>query len=241
MTWWKRVLLVVAIAAIPVALALATLMNRPDDPEVAHGEITLEASGQEETEPTEEPETPSPTEEETPTEASQDPGEGTETGSATPGSGADEDGSATGEGRSGAQDDGPGAAAEGANAHALHAIALAEEHAGGRAYALEADDGRWEVRVAAGERSVELIVSAQGTDVVGTDSDDLDSEVRRGLGAAQVGLAEAIRIAVDHTGGVVDEAELDGDDRLWEIEVEGPDGGRDVDVDVVTGAIVAVD
>ncbi|MGH3588579.1 MAG: hypothetical protein ACRDQ0_19905, partial [Pseudonocardia sp.] len=62
------------------------------------------------------------------------------------------------------------AAAEHSTAAGLLAIATAEKKAGGTAYAIDDPDrdNTWEVDVATGKISVEVEVSADGTEVVGT-------------------------------------------------------------------------
>ena len=131
-------------------------------------------------------------------------------------------------------------------AAALAAIATAEAEAGGTAYEIDDqdDDGTWEIDVRVGDRSVEITVSADGATVVETDDDDdLDSDDRAALDAATITLTEAIEIAINEVGGVLDDAELETDDgqHAWEVTVD-TDAKDDVDVLVsVTGEVIKVD
>lgn len=134
---------------------------------------------------------------------------------------------------------------EDTNTAALAAIATAETETGGVAYEIDDqdDDGTWEVDVRVGETSVEVTVSADGTSVLGTEDDDLDDEDRAGLDAAELTLTEAIELALADTPGVLDDAELDGDDNqhAWEITL---DVAQDDDLDLlvsVTGEIIHVE
>ena len=131
------------------------------------------------------------------------------------------------------------------NATALAAIATAEAETGGVAYEIDDqdDDGAWEVDVRVGETSVEVTLGADGTTVLGTEDDDLDDEDRAGLDAAEITLTEAIELALADTPGVLDDAELDGDDNqhAWEITL---DVAQDDDLDLlvsVTGEIIHVE
>jgi len=128
---------------------------------------------------------------------------------------------------------------------ALTAIRTAEAEAGGEAYEIDDidDDGTWEVDVRVGDRSVEVTVDSEGTTVLETEDDDLDGEDRAALDAATVTLTEAIEIAIDEAGGVLDDAELETDDgrQAWEITV---DTGEHDDLEVlvsVTGDVIKVD
>lgn len=131
-------------------------------------------------------------------------------------------------------------------AQALQAIQVAEAEAGGTAYEIDDqdDDGSWEVDVAAGDRSVEVTVGADGTVTETEDDDDLDGDDRAGLDAATITLSEAIELAVDEVGGHLDDAELDEDDgtHYWEVSLDGTDRGDDVEVKVsVTGEVLETD
>lgn len=131
-------------------------------------------------------------------------------------------------------------------AAALAAIATAEAEAGGTAYEIDDqdDDGTWEIDVRVGDRSVEVTVSADGTTVVETeDNDDLDSDDLAALDAATITLTEAIEIAINEVGGILDDAELESDDgeQGWDVTVD-TDAKDDVDVLVsVTGEVITVD
>jgi uncharacterized membrane protein YkoI len=128
---------------------------------------------------------------------------------------------------------------------ALAAIATAETETGGVAYEIDDqdDDQAWDVHVRVDDRSVEVTVTADGSEVLQTQDDDLDSEDRAALDAATVTLAEAIEAAVNEVGGVLDDAELKTGDgqQAWEVTVDADD--RD-DVDVLlslTGEVIATD
>ncbi len=107
---------------------------------------------------------------------------------------------------------------------AVTAITTAEARAGGRAFELErGDDDTWEVHVAVGDREVEVVVSAQGTDVQSSrDDDGIDAEERAALDAAVTTLADAVRIAATgNPGGErLDEVRLDEDGGVWRWSVE---------------------
>lgn len=137
-------------------------------------------------------------------------------------------------------------AGEDLTAIALRAIDTAEEEAGGTAYEIDDQDrdGTWEVDVAVDGRSVEVTVSEDGSSVVRTEDDDLDDDDRAGLAAATITLQDAIRLAVDEVGGVLDDAELEEDDgtHSWQVEVDGTDRGDDVEVNVsVEGEVLSVE
>lgn len=130
---------------------------------------------------------------------------------------------------------------------ALAAIATAEQEAGGTAYELDDqdDDGTWEVDVAVGDRSVEVTVSADGSEVVRTDDDGrLDGDDRRALDAATTGLVDAITTALAEVDGTLDDVELDdeGGTFAWEVSIDEQGGGDvEVYVDVTTGKVLRVD
>ena len=128
----------------------------------------------------------------------------------------------------------------------LAAISTAEGATGGVAYEIDDqdDDGTWEVDVRVGDSSVEVKISADGTQVLGQENDDLDDNDRAGLDAASITLSDAIQTAVDHAGGTLDDAELDDNDNnqyYWEVSVD-TDQQDDIEVHVsVTGDIIEVD
>ncbi|MFE5294456.1 hypothetical protein ACFQ8T_19930 [Isoptericola sp. NPDC056618] len=115
------------------------------------------------------------------------------------------------------------AAPEHRTAAGLLAIATAEKKAGGTAYAIDDPDrdNTWEVDVATGTISVEVEVSADGTEVVRTQEDDLDADDRRALADATVSITRAIERTVAKSGGDLDDAELDEDDGRyhWSVTV----------------------
>lgn len=115
------------------------------------------------------------------------------------------------------------AAPEHRTAAGLLAIATAERKAGGTAYAIDDPDrdNTWEVDVATGTISVEVEVSADGTEVVRTQEDDLDADDRRALADATVSITQAIERTVARSAGDLDDAELDEDDGRyhWSVTV----------------------
>lgn len=140
----------------------------------------------------------------------------------------------------------PPPGAEDVTTIALNAIASAETETAGTAYEIDDqdDDGTWEVDVRVDDRSVEVTVSADGTTVVSTEEDDLDSDDRDALDAASITLVEAIKIAVQEVGGVLDDAELEEEDGTygWEISLDGTDSGDDIEVLVsIDGQVLRTD
>lgn len=147
-----------------------------------------------------------------------------------------------------ATDDADDTATDDLTETALRAIDTAEKEAGGTAYEIDDqdDDGTWEVDVAVGDRSVEVTVSEDGRSVVGTEDDDLDDEDKAGLAAATITIQDAIQLAIDEVGGVLDDAELEEDDgqHYWEVEVDQTDQDHRDDVKVkvsVDGKVLSVD
>lgn len=145
--------------------------------------------------------------------------------------------------------DGPAAVpppADDLTAAALEAIDTAEAETGGVAYEIDDQDsdGSWEIDVRVDDRSVEVTVAEDGITVLGTEDDDLDDDDRAALDAATITLQEAINLAVEEVGGVLDDAELEDDNGTyyWEVSVDGTDRGDDVEVKVsVTGEILEID
>lgn len=130
-------------------------------------------------------------------------------------------------------------------AAALAAIDLAEQETGGIAFEIddEDDDGSWEVHVAVGDDEIEVTVDAEATEVVSSErEDDLDDDDRRGLDQAGIGLAEAIRLAIQEYGGdaPLDDAGISSDDGQAEWEVAFDD---DVEVylDIADGSVLRVE
>ena len=80
------------------------------------------------------------------------------------------------------------------------------------------DDGTWKVDVLAGNKKVEVKVSADGSSV--EKKDDADSDDKNAASQVRQTLKEAIASATRHTPGTVDEAELSSDDGVhWEVKV----------------------
>ncbi|GAA4506606.1 PepSY domain-containing protein [Brevibacterium yomogidense] len=126
------------------------------------------------------------------------------------------------------------------------AIDTAEAENGGTAHEIDFDDDdHWEIDVIGSDREWEYHVSADGTTIEKTEEDDLDDDDRRELEEAEVSLVEALEIALDHTAGTIDDAELDEDDGVlhWEVEiyVDGSDRTRDLYVDAKSGDVTEDD
>ncbi len=128
----------------------------------------------------------------------------------------------------------------------LAAIVSAEAEASGVAFGIDDanDDQTWEVDVRTDAGVTEVRVSADGSEVLGTELDDLDADDAAALDAATITLAEAIEAAVAETGGMLDDAELSDDGGVVHFEVTvDTDERRDVDVDIdaATGAVIGVE
>ena len=123
------------------------------------------------------------------------------------------------------------------NAAALRAIAVAEDEAGGTAYAIDDAEtgGTWEVSVAVGNRTAELEVDEAGT-VVTTEDDDLDVEDRSAIDDATITIADAIDRVLAHSGGVLTDAELD-DGTHWSVTVDEDGDEVDYRVDIESGEL----
>lgn len=127
----------------------------------------------------------------------------------------------------------------------LAAIELAASEAGGWAYELDEDDGRWEIYVAVDGREVEVEVNREGTEVLNQDRDDdgLDSDEQAVLDAAgDVTMADALRLAIIEHGGTSEVEEIEADTRdgvpVWSVEFQDD---VDVYVDPAAQQIVHVD
>lgn len=126
------------------------------------------------------------------------------------------------------------------------AIDTAEAENGGTAHQIDFDDDdHWEIDVIGSDREWEYHISADGTTIEKTEEDDLDDDDRRELEEAEVSLVEALEIALDHTAGTIDDAELDEDDGVlhWEVEihVDGSDRTRELYVDAKSGDVTEDD
>lgn len=106
----------------------------------------------------------------------------------------------------------------------IAAIATAEADAGGRAFELDdGDGGTWEVHVAVGGDDIEVLVSADGSEVLGSDREaDLGSTDAAGLDATSISLSDAVRLAIAEYGGTepVDDAGISdegGGEYAWEV------------------------
>lgn len=124
------------------------------------------------------------------------------------------------------------------------AVDLAERTAGGMAFELDDEDGgNWEVRVGVENEEFEVVVDAAGTEVLRSERDDsLDGEDAGRLNGVQIGLSEAIGIAVsEYTGTArLDDADLttEGDTVAWEI---GFVDDVEIYLDVLDGRVIRVD
>lgn len=106
----------------------------------------------------------------------------------------------------------------------IASIATAEEDAGGRAFELDdGDGGTWEVHVAVGGDDIEVLVSADGAEVLESDREaDLGSTDAAGLDATSISLSDAVRLAIVEYGGTepVDDAGISdegGGEYAWEV------------------------
>ena len=124
------------------------------------------------------------------------------------------------------------------------AIDLAEKEISGAAAEMDFDDGRWEIDVIKGTEKHEVVVNAEGTEVLNKEKDDdqADQKDVDALKKAKTSLKDALRIAVDEKGGgTLDEADLETSSTpAWEIEVypEGKTDSVDVYVAAINGSIV---
>lgn len=138
-----------------------------------------------------------------------------------------------------------GEASDDVTASVLAAIATAEAETGGTAYETDDqdEDGTWEIDVRVDDRSIEVTVSADGSEVIRTEEENLDAEDRDALDAATITITDAIQIALDEVGGTLDDAELETDhgEQYWEVTID-VDETRSVEVLVsVTGEVLGTD
>ena len=124
------------------------------------------------------------------------------------------------------------------NDGALAAIATAEKEAGGAALKIDDEnvDREWEVDVLVGDKVVEVKVSRDGTEVLGQED---DGDVDDGEKAEPGQLVEAIKAALAHTPGTLDDAKLDEDDGAlyWKVELDQTGPGDDVELRVDPGTL----
>lgn len=120
------------------------------------------------------------------------------------------------------------------------AVALAESTVPG-SQAIELDQNRltWKVVVIAGDQETELVINADGTQVLRSEQERADSDDVRRLAQVQVGIVDAIGTTMASVAGEFDEAGLDTrrGTVVWEVEIRTP---QDVEVfvDAATGEIV---
>ncbi len=115
---------------------------------------------------------------------------------------------------------------------AVRAVTTAEADAGGRAFQLDTDDGRWQVHIAVGDRDVEVAVSADGSQAQSSgDADGLDADDAAALQSTTTTLADAVRIAASRASG---------DARIEEATLESEDGSPIWKVDLVGGTTIRV-
>lgn len=128
----------------------------------------------------------------------------------------------------------------------LAAISTAESAAGGQAYQIDDrnDDKTWEVDVRIGLGSVEVTVSGDGTQVYSQGEGGLDDDLHAALAGATITLSEAIQIAVEDSGGMLREVELedatDAAPHHWEVSLNT---GQPTDTEVsisMTGEVIEV-
>ena len=135
----------------------------------------------------------------------------------------------------------------GTTALGLTAIATAEAAAGGQAYQIDDldDDKIWEVDVRVGLASIEVAVSGDGTQVYSQEGKDLDDDLESALAGATVTLSEVIQIAVEDSGGMLREVELedatDAQPPHWAVSLKTGQS-QDTEVHVsLTGEVTHVD
>lgn len=123
------------------------------------------------------------------------------------------------------------------------AIDLAEKEISGAATEMDFDDGRWEIDVIKGTEKHEVVVNAEGTEIVKKEKDDdqADQKDVDALKKAKTSLKDALKKAIDEQAGTIDEADLDTDgEPTWSVEIypEGKTDSIDVYVSVTDGKIV---
>ena len=127
---------------------------------------------------------------------------------------------------------------------ATAAIDTAEAEHGGTAHHIDWDDERWEIDVV-GDREWEYQVSADGSTVERADEDEADGDDQREVQQAEISVLEALEIALGHTPGTIDDAELDEDDGTlhWEVGIyaEGSSDSTDIRIDAQSGDITGSD
>lgn len=120
------------------------------------------------------------------------------------------------------------------------AVALAESVVPG-SQVIELDRGRstWEVVAISGDQEFELVINADGTQVLRQEQERADTEDVARLAQAQVRIVDAIRTAMTSVAGEFDEAELDTKrgQVVWEVEIDTPQDVT-VNVNAVSGQIV---
>lgn len=140
------------------------------------------------------------------------------------------------------EDTGNGDATDGEHDGLFAAINLAESETGGTAFEVDdADGGNWEIHIADGDDELEVLVTADGTEVLDVDREgSLDSEDRDGLAAATLTISEAIEIAAEHGTGRIDDVDLDSEGGAFAWEVTFSDD-TEVYIDVATGEVLRVE
>ncbi|MGO2658171.1 PepSY domain-containing protein [Mycetocola reblochoni] len=132
----------------------------------------------------------------------------------------------------------------------IAAVVAAAEGAvdGSRAWELDWEEGssEWQVLVVSGDRSTEVRVSSDGTEVLGQgDEDTLDADDRAEIDAAGIGLVEAVDAARAEVEGTVDGAALDEENGTvrWEVDIREGEALRtsDVLVDAASGEVLSVE
>lgn len=123
-------------------------------------------------------------------------------------------------------------------------ITLAETSQGGTAIEVELEaDGTWEVELIVADQSVEVMISADGTQILGSDPPEpLDAGERSAFETAKITLDDALVAGTDEEPGTIDEAELTSRQGqiAYQVEIYGDAGKKIVYVDAVDGSIVEV-
>ncbi|MDP9822521.1 PepSY domain-containing protein [Nocardioides massiliensis] len=127
---------------------------------------------------------------------------------------------------------------------ALAAVALAESETGGTAYALDREDGGWQIDVAVDDRQVEVRTDQTGGEVLDSREDDrLDDDDRAELQAATVTLGGALEAAAAEVAGEIEDADLDedGGTLVWQVSIRADGTEQEIHIDAKSGEVLRVD
>lgn len=126
------------------------------------------------------------------------------------------------------------------------AITLAEQHVGGKAFALDAEGANgWDIDVVADGAVTEVRVNEQGTEVTRTRADGrIDADDRVLLERATVAMTDGIATAAGQVTGTLLEAEIDRHrltSVVWSVQFATGSDDVEVYVDAVTGEVLKVE